>query len=349
MTATAHSPSAAPANPIAAEATRGGIVESLHRAAAAVCDAEGRVAHSWGDVARPVFPRSAIKAIQALPIIETGAADRFALTDAELALACASHGGEPMHVSAVEAWLARIGLSGDDLECGPHAPIYAPAAEALFRAGESPRAVHNNCSGKHAGMLTTARHMGEPIRGYIAPDHPVQRRVAAAIGAMCGVNADAAPLGVDGCSIPTFAIPLTALATGMARIADPSGLSETRREAVLRLRRAVAAHPEMVAGTGRFCTALNRESEGRVFAKTGAEGVYCAAVPALGLGVAVKADDGAARAAQVATLAVLARIGALDDALAAKLADHVVAPIVNRAGRRTGEVRAARDWPPAGG
>ena len=337
------------ANPIAAEVTRGGIVESLHRAIAVVCDASGDIVHRWGDAGRPIFPRSAIKSIQALPIIETGAAERFALSDVELALACASHGGEPMHVNAVAAWLARIGLGIEDLECGAQAPIHAPAAEALFRAGETSSAIHNNFSGKHAGMLTTARHMGEPTRGYIAPDHPVQRRVAATIGEMCGVDMDAAPLGIDGCSIPTFAIPLAGLATGMARIADPSGLGADRAAAVARLCRAVAAHPEMVAGTGRFCTALNRESKGRVFAKTGAEGVYVAAVPTLGLGIAVKADDGAGRAAEVAALGVLRRIGALDEALAAALADFIVKPIVNRAGRRTGEVRAARDWPPAAG
>ena len=335
-------------NAIAVEATRGGIAESRHRVACAVADASGRLVHRWGDVERPVFPRSALKPIQALPLIETGAADAFGLGDAEIALACASHAGEPMHVETVTAWLARIGLGVDDLECGSHAPSHEASAAALWRSGAAPVATHNNCSGKHTGFLTGARHLGEETRGYVARDHPVQRRVAAVIGEMAGVDMAAAPSGLDGCCIPTFAIPLTALAIAMARFADPSSLPETRRAAIARIRTAMAARPELIAGSGRFCTRLMAETQGRVLAKGGAEGVYALALPALGLGIALKVDDGAGRASEVAAAAALMRIGGLGDADLRSIADLAVTSLINRGGQRVGEVRAVADWPPAG-
>ncbi len=335
------------ADPVAVEVTRGGAVESLHRAACAVADAQARVVYAWGDVARPVYPRSAIKQIQALPLVETGAAERFGVDDAELALACASHGGEPDHIAVVEAWLARLGLSEGDLECGAHAPMHPPTAEALLGNAAKPSQLHNNCSGKHAGLLTTALHLGEPTRGYIREDHPVQQRIARVIGAMSGLDVSRAPVAIDGCSIPTIGMPLTGLATAMARFADPSALDAQRAAAVRRVQAAMAARPAMVAGTGRFCTALIAGSGGNVLAKTGAEGVYAVALPALGLGVALKVEDGATRAAEVAVVAVLRRLGALDHGLAERLADFVVAPVVNRAGLRVGEVRPAADWPAA--
>ncbi|MFQ5785925.1 MAG: asparaginase [Alphaproteobacteria bacterium] len=332
---------------IAVEVTRGDRIESRHRASCAVADGSGRIVHRWGDVGQAVYPRSAIKSIQAIPLVESGAAERFDLSAAELALACASHGGEPMHIEAVEAWLARLGLGADDLECGAHPPSHAPSAEALWRSGATPNAVHNNCSGKHAGMLTTARHLGEPTAGYIRHDHPVQQRVARVIGEMTDVDMTRAPRGIDGCSIPTYAIPLGAFATAMARLADPAKLADGRADAIERIKAAIVARPEMVAGTGRFCSALIRESGGRIITKTGAEGVYAAALPDLGLGVALKVEDGAGRASSVALAAVLRRLGALDDALAERLAYFVAPPQINRAGRRVGDVRAAAGWPPA--
>ncbi len=348
-TADALAEDRAGAGPLAVEVVRGDTVESRHRAACAVTDASGRLVHAWGDVERPIYPRSAIKSIQALAIVETGAADRFGLGDAELALACASHGGEPMHTAVVEPWLARLGLGVGDLECGIHPPSHAASAEALFRAGITPSAMHNNCSGKHSGMLTTAVHMGEPTKGYVAADHPVQRRIAGVIGEMAGVDMTGAPCATDGCSIPTYAIPLSGLATAMARLGDPSGLAPERAAAAGRIRAAVAAHPEMVAGTGRFCTALNAAAGARIFAKTGAEGVYAVALPESGLGIAIKVADGAGRAAEVALCAVLRRLGVLDDALEAAIADFAVKPLINHAGRRVGEVRPAAGWPPADG
>ena len=331
--------------PLAVEVMRGAVVESRHRASAAVADAEGRLVERWGDVERAVYPRSAIKAIQALPLIESGAAEAFGLGDAEIALACASHGGEPFHVAVIEAWLARLGLTESDLECGAHPPSYQPAAKALMSAGGAPNQMHNNCSGKHLAMLTTARHLGEPVAGYVRADHPVQKRVAAVIGALSGVDMSRAALAVDGCGIPTIALPLGGLATAMARFAAPHGLEPARATAVRRAHSAIAARPEMIAGTGRFCSAVIAESGGHILVKTGAEGVFCAALPERGLGIAVKIDDGAGRAAEVAMAGVLREIGAIDDALAARLADYLVAPLTNHAGLRVGEVRPATGWP----
>ena len=199
------------------EVTRGAIVESRHLVSAAVADAGGELVAAWGEVEGPVFARSAVKPIQALPLLESGAAEALAVSDAELALACASHGGEPLHVAALRDWLARLGLAETDLECGAHPPLHEPSAEALVRSGTAPSALHNNCSRKHAAMLATARHLGEETRGYIRSAHPVQRRVAACLADMSGCDLERAPEASDGCGIPTFALPLSGLARAMAR------------------------------------------------------------------------------------------------------------------------------------
>jgi L-asparaginase II len=303
---------------------RGGFVESRHAVACAVVDAGGDLLGHWGDVEAPVFPRSAVKMLQSLPLLETGAADGCGCDDAELALACASHGGEPDHIATLLPWLARIECGQDDLACGPHWPMNDAAARALAAAGEVPARWHNNCSGEHAGMLATARHLGEPIAGYVNPSHPVQRRIHAALGAMCGVDMAAMPHGIDGCSAPAIALPLQAVALGLARFGAPAGLDSSRAAACRRLAKAMAAEPFMVAGTGRFCTAVNEAAGGRVLVKTGAEGVFAACVPARGLGIAVKALDGGGRAAQVALMALLDRLDLVDDRLR-----RVVAAVTN--------------------
>jgi L-asparaginase II len=329
------------ANPVLVEVTRGAAVESRHRGRAAVVAADGAVKLALGDVAGPVFPRSAIKMIQALPLVETGAADACNVADAELALACASHGGEAVHVEAVAAWLARLGLDERDLECGPHAPGHAASAEALVRADRAPCRLHNNCSGKHTGFLAVARRIGAPTAGYSRADHPVQRLVVDAIRTMTGADPDQAPVGIDGCGVPTWGLPLDALALAMARVAEPRALAPQRRQAIERIRAAVAAHPFMIAGTGRLCTAVIEETGGEVLTKTGAEGAYFALVPRLGLGFALKIDDGAGRAAEVAILALLRRFGALDDGALERLRRFADPGIGNTQGRRVGAIRPA--------
>lgn len=327
------------AAPLLVEVTRGGMVESVHRGIAAVVDAKGRPVIALGDIDRPVYPRSAIKPLQAIPVIETGAADAFKLSPAEIALCCASHSGEPIHTGKVIPWLHRLGLSVDDLECGPQLPYSQQAAHALIRSGDEPTRAHNNCSGKHSGMLTTAVHMGEPTRGYTDADHPVQRRIMALIAEMGEFDISGTARGTDGCGIPVFGAPLKGLARAMARIADPSGLAKDRATACRRIVKAAAANPLMLAGTGEFNSVVLAETGERCLLKSGAEGFYMAALPERGLGVALKIDDGAGRAAQAAMLAVLVRLGVLDDVARARIETACPRQVRNWAGRLVGVIR----------
>ena len=329
--------------PLAIECTRGPAVESRHLVDAAVVDAAGRLVRGWGETDALVYPRSAIKSVQVLPLLESGAAERHAVSDAEVALACSSHNGQPEHVAAVRGWLARAGLGEDDLECGPHLPYHTPSAQACVRAGESPRPVHNMCSGKHTAFLVTARALGEPTRGYIGRDHPVQRRVAAAIADLSGHDLARAPWATDGCSIPTIGLPLAALARAAANIADPAGLAGERQAAIARVRQAVARHPFMVAGDGRACTRIIEAAGARTLVKFGAEGVFFAALYEQGLGLALKVRDGATRAADAAIATMLDRLGVLGESEREALADLLEKPLRNWAGRLVGAVRPAQD------
>lgn len=336
------------AGPIAVEVTRGGLVESVHRAHACIVDAGGRVLARWGDVDRVVYPRSANKALQAIPLVETGALDAFGLGSEELALACSSHSGEPVHTGLAARWLERIGCTVDDYECGSHLPYDAATAEAMIRRGEEPTALHNNCSGKHAGFLTTARHRGEPLRGYVRFEHPVQQRILGVLEQMTGQDLSRAPWGVDGCSIPTIGVPLGALAYAMARIADPVDLPDRRAEAVARIRAAWGRHPHLIAGTGTFDTRMMAAAEGAVLVKGGAEGVGCAVLPEAGIGIALKVEDGAARAREVAMAALIRAAGALTDAQWARAEGLLTVPVPNRRGTGTGVIRPAPGWGEAG-
>ena len=301
------------ANPVIAEIRRGSLVESRHRGSIAVVDADGSLVLALGSVDTLVYPRSAVKAMQALVLVESGAADRFGLDDEALALACASHGGEPGHVAVVERMLAAAGLDPSALACGVHWPSHAPSAQALARSGATATALHNNCSGKHAGFLCAACALGVDPRGYTEPGHAVQRAVKAVFEDLAGTAIPDEHRAVDGCSVPTWAMPLSALARGFARLGSGKGMGQERAKAAQRLRAACAAKPWHVAGTGRFCTAVMGRFGDRVFVKTGAEGVFCGAIPGAGLGVAIKIDDGAARASEVAMAGVIERFVPLDD------------------------------------
>ncbi|MGH6942747.1 MAG: asparaginase [Geminicoccaceae bacterium] len=329
-------------DPIAVLVLRGGRVESRHRAAFAVTDAAGVLTHGRGEVREPIFPRSAVKPLQALALLESGAADRFGVSPVELALACASHGGEPAHVGVVQAWLERLGLGPDALECGAHAPSHAASAERLSRSRRAPSPLHNNCSGKHAGMLTLALHLEVAPAGYTRPDHPVQRRIAGVLAEMAGVAALDAP-AVDGCSAPTFPLSLVQLASAMARLGSPRDLRPERAVACERVRAAMRAHPYMVAGAGRACTAIMSAAP-EILVKTGAEGVYAAALPAQGLGVALKVEDGAGRASVVALLALLEALGALDARTRGVLAELARPVLRNHRGLEVGRLEPAPGW-----
>jgi L-asparaginase II len=293
-------------DPVLVEVIRGAQTESRHRGAVCVVDADGGLVFSRGDVLRPIFPRSAVKALQSLVLVESGAADGF--TEQELALACASHGGEPGHIAVVEKILARGGFDVTALACGAHWPMNQTAGQALARAGGMPSALHNNCSGKHAGFLCAACALGAKPEFYAEADHPVQRAVKAVLEDLGGAPIPEERRAIDGCSVPTFAMPLADLARAFAKFGSGQGLGPGRRQAAARLLAACMAEPWFTAGTGRFCTEVMIALAGAAYVKTGAEGVYAAALPALGLGIAVKADDGAGRAAEVILAATLIRL-----------------------------------------
>jgi L-asparaginase II len=335
-------------NPVLVDAWRGDIVESFHRGAYAVVDAHGKVLDSAGDIDRPVYPRSAIKLLQALPLVDSGAAERFGLTDAELALACASHEGEPEHAATAASALAKAGLDAGVLECGVHWPYSETSKRALAAQGREPSALHNNCSGKHAGfaclgcVLAGEREARGFLAGYVLPEHALMREVGATIEAATGARLADAPRATDGCSIPTWGIALRRLAHAFARAGTGQGLSPGRAAAAKRLREAVARQPFMVGGTDRVDTRVMQVFGERVFCKVGAEGMYCVALPEQGLGVAIKMDDGNnARAVEVAMAALLRRfVPARDDSQAALLAELSNVTLRNWRGIEVGRLAA---------
>jgi L-asparaginase II len=326
-------------NPVLVEVTRGPRIESRHRGAIAIIDVAGSRVASIGDIETPVFPRSAVKPIQALPFVESGAADAYRFSNAELALACASHGGEPRHVEGVAAMLAAAGLDESALECGASWPANEDARIALARSGARPSAVHDNCSGKHAGFLVTARHSGWDTRGYVAHDHPVQERVRQVLEDLTGATLDDSVRGVDGCSIPTYGIPLKKLAHGFARFVTGTGLSAERASAARRLVRACQSEPFLVAGTGRFDTDAMALFGVRLLVKVGGEGVFCAGFPELGLGAAIKCDDGAGRGAEVMMATVIAALLKPTEAELKEFERRLHPAVVTRRGARIGEAR----------
>ncbi|MFO1107426.1 MAG: asparaginase [Amaricoccus sp.] len=320
------------------EVWRGDMTESRHRGHAVVCDAAGTIRAAWGDPDLVMYPRSSCKMLQALPLVESGAARD--LTTEQLALACASHEGAAMHVHRVAAWLETMGFGEPDLRCGPQVPDDRTERARLREAPESPCQLHNNCSGKHAGFLTLNRRLGGGP-DYVEPDHPVQRAVRQAFEEMTG--APSPGYGIDGCSAPNFATTLHGLAWAMARMADPKGLGASRADAAERLVAAMVAHPLLVAGEGRACSELMQAAGGAVAVKTGAEGVFVAIWPARGLGLALKIEDGTTRASECAVAALLARMGAVeagDPATVRRLSPA----LLNRRGIAVGGIRPAPDF-----
>lgn len=336
-----------PGNPVLVEVRRGARVESRHRGCVVAVDAGGRQVFAAGRVSESIYPRSSLKFFQAIPLIAGGAAHRFNLSAAEIALACASHSAEAFHLRAVTGWLQRLGLSADDLECGAEPPLSERAARDLIRVGEPHTRAHHNCSGKHAGMLTVAGHIGAATRGYSDYHHPCQRAWMQALSEWLGTDVFSLPWERDGCGLPAICMPLDQLARAFAGCADAGRLAATSTSApgaaLARIIEAVRAQPRMLAGTGRCCTDVIRATAGRVLIKAGAEGVCGGVIPGLGLGFALKIDDGAGRARDVAVGALLHRLGALDASSQARLEMHFRPKVVNSQGRVTGEIAPA-EW-----
>jgi len=335
------------------EAWRGDMVESVHYGVIAVVGPDGVVRHHAGDPDVPIFLRSIAKPAQALPLLMSGAAERFGITEAELAVIMGSHNGETIHLETVGSILAKIGLGEDALQCGAHAPYHKPTANDLRRRGVAPSVLHNNCSGKHAGMLALAIHLGAPTGTYLEPDHPVQVRIRAVIETLAGLPAGGARLATDGCSAPTFGVPLRAAALLYARLiaaaggagrsageADADDLGRASGRAIAAMRR----HPELIAGDDRLCTALIRTGRHGLVAKIGAEGVYGLGFAPEGrpLGMVLKIADGEGRRSRTtAVVEALRQLGVLGEADAQRLAGQFVGDLLNRRGLVVGRVRPA--------
>ena len=340
------------------EIIRGGVVESVHHGSIAVADPQGRLLASWGDPETVTFLRSSAKPFQALPLLESGAADRFGLTDREIALACASHSGTDEHLEVLAEMLTKIGADEDDLGCGSHMPFDSESARRLREGGEDPTPKYHNCSGKHAGMLALSLFLEEPMEDYLEEDHPTQEWILRAFSAMCGLNPEQVTVGVDGCSAPNFAVPLRAAAAGYARLVDPDKLSEQRAGACRRITEAMAAHPVLVAGPGLFDTRLMQAAGGKWISKGGAEGYQAFALPAgawgegrgsSACGVAIKIADGniGRRAGAPVAIELLRQIGAIGPEVSSELEDLAAPrPITNHRGTKVGELRTAfeLDW-----
>jgi len=321
------------------EVSRGTMVESRHHGFGVVIDASGQIQQSWGDPEQLIYPRSAIKPLQTLALIETGAADHFSFTEAELALASASHNGSRHHVEGVAAILSRLGLSADDLECGAHPPAGEQEYRVFYKSGDTLSKLHNNCSGKHAGFLATALHMKEPTAGYSGPDHPVQIRLKKILQSMGDTDLSHTPRGIDGCGIPVMGMSVKSMALGLARMANPEHVSPDRQQASRRIIEAITRYPENVAGENRFDTHVMRLAKGGFVVKGGAEAVYGAIVPSLGLGIALKIEDGGKRASEVVMAAVLDRLGLLDGLPEKTRTDLLNVPVENAAGDLAGFIR----------
>ncbi|HYM71192.1 MAG TPA: asparaginase [bacterium] len=322
------------------QVTRGTVRESLHRGAVAVVDRAGRLRYRAGDPDLELFLRSSAKPLQAIPLIESGAADTLGLGEQEVAVTCGSHSAEPDHLTAVRSILEKAGLDEGALQCGVHPPVDATQAAELARAGRTPTALHHNCSGKHAGMLATCRVRGWPLDTYRAPDHPVQHEIAGIVGEFCGVPSAAMAIGTDGCGVPTFHLTVAQTALAFARLADPSDLAPRRSAAAARLVRAMVAHPGMVAGTGRLDTVLMETFPGRLVAKEGAEGVSGIGLIDLGWGIGVKIEDGNRRGLGAVILETLRQLEFASASDLDTLAAHYRPEIRGTDGRAVGEMRA---------
>lgn len=332
--------------PPLAYAFRGGIIESVHRGHIAVSTPDGELVRSFGDPDFPTYLRSAAKPFQAIRVVEDGAADRYGLTDPELALMCGSVNGQDYHVEAVRSVLSKIGMDESVLQCGVQAPSHKPTRKAMELRGEKPLPVHNNCAGKHAAMLVLCAHHGFPVEDYHKPGHPVQELIMETVADMIAVEPSSMGVGIDGCGVPVFCAPLRNIALGYARFACPeeSGLNRARASAAKKLLDCALAYPEMIAGDGRVCTETMRQAPGRLFAKAGAEASYGLSLLREKLGIAFKVEDGSMRAINPVVIEILKAYSLAGEAGLGALSEFHNAPIVNYRRETVGQVAPAPIW-----
>ncbi|HSD48190.1 MAG TPA: asparaginase [Pyrinomonadaceae bacterium] len=333
------------------EVRRGAITESRHRGHVVAIDPDGNVVAFLGSPETVTFLRSSAKPFQAMPLLVSGAAERFGFTDREVALACASHNGEPIHTELAASMLQKIGLGPEALKCGVHEPYSAEFARELRERGEAPNVLHNNCSGKHAGMLAVALHLGAPIETYNQPEHPVQIEIAKTIARFANVRVEDMAVGTDGCAVPVFGLTVSAMALAYARlVSPPPSFDEATRNACQRIVRVMTAYPELIGGTSeRLDTEVMRAAPGLLVSKVGAEGVYTAGINACehwpnGLGLALKIEDGDDRRARpTVVVESLRQLGVLREASLDAVARYAYFPVLNRPGEIVGEIRAVFD------
>jgi L-asparaginase II len=331
---------------VLANVIRGETVESVHCGHLCVVDGEGKQIASLGEPETITYFRSAAKPFQAVPFITSGAAEAFDFTEEEVALACASHSGEPQHLRVVGQMLDKIGLSGDDLKCGAHAPFNEPESHRLVRAGYKPTQLHNNCSGKHAAMLAFAKHIGASLHDYDSIDNRIQKRILKCIADFTEVPEDEIKLGIDGCAAPNFALPVAAMAKSFINLISPSKFPEPTQASCKRIAAAMMNHPELIGGSERLDTKLMQAAPGKLISKVGADGVWlCGVLPCerwpTGLGIALKIADGDDhRARPVVAVEILRQLGVLstDD-----LTDFSPMPVKNRRGDVVGRIEVA-EW-----
>lgn len=324
---------------VVANVYRGEQIESSHLGHIAVVDQHGNLLYSYGDPDRLTFARSSMKPLQAIPIVETGTADRYQLEPADLSLCCASHSGEPRHRTRAMSMLERAGQPEATLQCGTHVPRHEESYKELIRAGKSLTPVYSNCSGKHAGMIATATHMGEDVASYHLLEHPVQQRILDVVADITGYPREKITLGIDGCGVPVHRLPLVNYAWAFAKLAKPEVIhNPVRQHAARRIVEAMVAHPEMVGGESRYCTDLMNAFGGRIFGKAGAESVYCLGDRERGIGIAVKIEDGGARAIYPVVNEVLRQLGIGMDGALKTLHAYTNPPITNMSGSVVGRV-----------
>ncbi|WP_442598474.1 asparaginase [Neobacillus sp. D3-1R] len=320
---------------------RGEYLESTHDVHVAVVNAEGELLYSYGDPNRFTFPRSSMKPFQAVPLVESGAAEAFNYSAAEISLSCASHSGEPFHRETVLDILHRVGLEENHLQCGTHIPRDMESYHQLIREGKELSPVFSNCSGKHSGMLATTVYMKEDVNTYREVAHPHQQRILEAIEQVCDFPKEQIQISVDGCGVPVHQLPLKNVALGFARLAKPEAFTEGKRAQTLStIRDSMIKHPEMVGGTKRFDTDLMKVYNGRIVAKAGAEAVQCLADLETGIGIAIKVEDGTPRATSVVTMEVLKQLGIGNEEMFAELEEYVHVPVLNARQDKIGVVKA---------
>ena len=320
------------------EVYRGGRMESSHSGHIAVVNSDGKLLYFVGDPYRITYARSSVKPIQAIPVVETGAADKFGLTDVDLAVICSSHNGEPQHTDRVLSILHKAKIGVEALQCGTHIPLAMDVYEEMIRDEKELTPLYNNCSGKHAGMLLTAKHMGEPLEDYHKPEHPVQQRILKVISVIAEYQIDKIGIGKDGCGAPVHAMPLERLAYSFARLANPKTLENERAVVINRITTAMTDYPEMVGGTGRFCTDFMKVAKGRLFGKLGAESLYLIGDKKLGIGIAIKIEDGSYRALYPAVLEVLKQLNMLTKEQLTQLMPHYMPKLKNARGEEVGKI-----------